>query len=484
MSRFAYDPPPASAPERDPAWKTEGGEVAKVARLMGLELMPWQRRVLDVALEYREGRSLKTGKIERQYHYHEVIVTVPRQSGKTTLMGPLMLHRAMTRPGSSTFFTAQTGQAAAERMRAVISLAMDPGASKLGPILKPTLRAGREGLKVPGARSEIARFSPTKDGLHGETPHLVGVDEFWAFSGIEGDDLVQAINPTQSTIYRESQIWWISTMGDQDSTFMNEMVAAGRAGKIKGGAYFEWSIPEGLDPTDPASWWEYHPALGNTIEQATLEDELAKLLAKDKLGEFLRAYGNRQTAASDPLISEADWQQLHDPDMPAPAEFAVAYEVGGFSAAVYAAWRDDQHRPCTRILRQAAGTGWVPGFLQRAHEDLPIVGIAADDGGPTRRITEQVQADYYLNRALTTTRIADFESACATWLEAARDTHELRHGGDQPLTESVQAVELRTVNGRERFVRDGTARPTPVIASALALWAWDHQQEHAPLVIA
>ena len=54
-----------------------GPQVAEIARLLGTPFMPWQRQVADVALELLPDGS---------FAYREVIVTVPRQQGKTTMV--------------------------------------------------------------------------------------------------------------------------------------------------------------------------------------------------------------------------------------------------------------------------------------------------------------------------------------------------------------------------------------------------------------
>ena len=64
--------------------------MAKVAALMQRPFMPWQRQVADVALEVDPVSGL--------FAYKLVIVTIPRQAGKTTLVGAVMEHRAMTTP--------------------------------------------------------------------------------------------------------------------------------------------------------------------------------------------------------------------------------------------------------------------------------------------------------------------------------------------------------------------------------------------------
>src|SRR5215471_10973954 len=53
---------------------TYGGAVAALAQALGKPMMPWQSYVADVALEVDE---------DGRFAYQLVIVTVPRQSGKT-----------------------------------------------------------------------------------------------------------------------------------------------------------------------------------------------------------------------------------------------------------------------------------------------------------------------------------------------------------------------------------------------------------------
>ena len=77
--------------------------------------MPWQRLVLDVALEYAydDEDELETARPA----YRTVVVTVPRQNGKTTLLWALMLWRALAWSNQEIVATAQTGKEAMEKWR-------------------------------------------------------------------------------------------------------------------------------------------------------------------------------------------------------------------------------------------------------------------------------------------------------------------------------------------------------------------------------
>jgi len=477
--KFDHHPAAKHAPARDYSYLTEGHEIAKLARLLGKELMPWQRQVVDVATEYR----LDTWG-RRIYHYPKVLITVPRQSGKTLLMGPVKLHRIMTRPGINCFSTAQTGKDAGKRMMDLIKLV---AGSPLAGIFKPRKSNGSEGLEVRQTGAHVTRFSPTLGAIHGETPHLVDYDEIWKYSEELGDNLLGGVGPAQITLHGQAQIWMISTRGTAASVFMNKWVKSGRDGTAPGLAYFEWSMPDGADPDDPATWWAFHPALGNTIT----EDALRAEMYGDGMthAERMRGYMNVLTEAEDPVITPEDWAQLHTaPEgMPARSDLAISYEVapGNVRAAVLASWRDDAGMACTRVLHSAPGTIWLPGYVRRLAAAWKPAVIAADDGGPARRVTDELTNPTEAQQAagvealeILTPGMRDYGTACDAWLTAARDDRTFRHDGSEVFAQAMARVVLRTNNGTERIDRDKSAGPVAeVIGSIVGIWAYDHRPE-------
>src|SRR3954469_329284 len=85
---------PPSSLACPPRWSTQrtsrptlGGKVAEVAANLGQPFMPWQRHVADVALEVDPATGLLV--------YRKVGLLAPRQSGKTTELLSVMVHRAL-----------------------------------------------------------------------------------------------------------------------------------------------------------------------------------------------------------------------------------------------------------------------------------------------------------------------------------------------------------------------------------------------------
>ena len=161
--------------------------MALVAEQMGWELLPWQRQVLDVACELTPDGSA--------WAHPVVIVSTPRQSGKSTLLGSMLTHRAMAIPDHHGWYTAQTGLAARDTWRKWAELAQQAW----GDHFRMRMAAGTESFTFRPSRGFCRAFPPTPKSLHGQQGDTVVVDECWAFRPDEGDALLQAVVPTQAT---------------------------------------------------------------------------------------------------------------------------------------------------------------------------------------------------------------------------------------------------------------------------------------------
>ncbi|MDO5633288.1 MAG: terminase large subunit [Micrococcus sp.] len=475
-SPFTVLPNAAHHPERDPAWLSEADEIAQVARAMGRHLMPWQYRALDVATQYK----LDAG--HRRYRYTTVMITVPRQSGKTDLTIPWQIHRSITRGGpAAVWYTAQSGQDARKR---IMDLIERVEGTLLRLLFTASRSNGAEGVRARDlVGSHVTRFSPTFSALHGEHPHLVTMDEVWHYSKELGDALLGAVEPGQITLGSRAQTVLISTMGTVNSDWMNAYVDKGRAAVDGDLCYIEYSLPDEADPFDPSAWWQFHPALGNTIA----EEDLARR-ARDaesdpaKRATWLRAYCNRVVSSDGSLFDLALWDDLAmEIPAPEPGTFAVAFEVapGNAAAAVVAGWTDARTgRPCVRIIHQAPGTDWLIPYLDQtlpAELGVPAtqVPLTADGAGPSARFVTKLQE---MGHEVRTLSMAQFGQACEAVLAAAGTDESLIHDGSDELRAQAAAVEVRTSNGVRRFSRE-SPRPVPaLIGAAVALWSHEHPE--------
>lgn len=470
LPTFTRFPRPAYGPARDRSYLTEEAEITRVCRLMGKEPQPFQRYIWSVATEYRldtRGR--------RHYHYSDVLISVPRQSGKTTLLQPLRVARMVQLSGAHLFSTAQTQKHASKRMLDMVSAVE---ASKLSPLFKTRRGKGDAGLTMIASRSDLAQFTPNEEAIHGETSPQVDLDEIWFYSMELGTAIMGGVRPAQITFGDSAQRWYTSTMGTLQSEFMNDLVARGRAGEDPRLAFFEWSLPDGADPYDPEAWARFHPALGNTITLEALQAETSM-----PPGEWLRAYCNRLTEVQDAFMPLENWDDLAAGErvIPAPQDVAVAVEIspGNENAAIVAGWYDADDNPNVHVLHQAPGTKWLAPYLL----DLQAGGFtyfAADDGGPVRRLLDHLPDGLEFHPLKYSERLL----ADQTLITAARDDANLVHDGSTALRLAVASAQLRSRNGLDLIDRDKSLNPVPsLIAASVALYAYRHREESAPPLV-
>lgn len=463
---------PKYATLRNPARRSRGRQIATIATALGKPPMPWQQLVYDVGTELDD---------QGRFVYELVIVTVPRQSGKTTLVGPVQLDRVMTNPGIRCFYTAQTGKDARKRFEDLVTLIKG---SPLDSLASYRWSAGDEGISFPNG-SALKLFAPTLDAIHGETPPLVTFDEIWKYDEMLGDGMLEgAVIPAQMTLTGRRQVWMISTAGTALSTFMRKWVERGREAVTTKGrrwpklAYFEWGLPEDADPYDPDAIRAFHPAVGHTVTA----EELLEIGKEYSRAEWLRAFCNVWLEASDPLFSVEEWNELAGtPEVPSRRELTVTYEIAANNdcGVVMASWRDAAGKANSRVLHAAPGTKWMHDFIVRIYREWSPALLGADDGGPTRRLTDQLRRT--LGEDIVVTLGArDFGTACEAWLELVR-TKDFQHDGTQTFSNAIAHLVLKRYGDIVRFSRhDSTGPIAAAIASAVGVWLHDHQDTPMP----
>jgi len=158
--------------------KTRGGELARFAAALGKPLMPWQRHVADVALEI----DPDTGRLA----YRKIALTVPRQSGKTTLLLASMVHRALGfGDRQRIIYTAQTRLKARQKWEDehLVALEHSPFAALMLPTRK---QIGQEAIRWRNG-SLHGLEAPSEDAAHGEVLDQGVIDEAFALRDRTGE---------------------------------------------------------------------------------------------------------------------------------------------------------------------------------------------------------------------------------------------------------------------------------------------------------
>lgn len=448
-------PPPRFVTLRDPANKTMGRAVERTIMALGRRPMPWQRYVADVGGEVNSCGL---------FVYPLVIVTVPRQAGKTTLDLAQSVQRSLQAPNRKVWHTAQTGQDARKKWR---ELAEEVTASPLRDLVAGRAQRsnGAEALRFVNG-SILRPHPPTRDSLHGEQSDTNNIDEAWVFTEEEGSDLMQAILPTQLT-RPGAQTWIWSTRGDAHSTWFHNLIAEAAAG-APGVALFDFGIPDDADPTDVETIARYHPAVGHTVTV----DSLRGLMAPMSAGEAARAFGNRATGAGERLIPPGPWNTARHTE-PTPAgrpAYGIAVSSDGAMGALVAAVVDDAGVPWVEVVEHRPGRSWLVDRVQALVDRG--AGIAGDRRGPAAPVLDQLDI---AGVELLPTGGTDFAAACQDFLDRFADPAavRVRHRAHAGLDAAADVASRRNYSdGSWVLSRTRSAGDiAPLEAAVWAVWA-------------
>lgn len=467
---------PSWATPRSPERRTYGPALGRVSEALGRPLMPWQQQVADVALEV-----LPDGR----WAYPTVVVTVPRQAGKTTLVQAVLAHRGQLLQGGSLWLTAQNRDKARKRWMDLT----DELIVKLPGTLKRNIGVSHEVLRWSRTGSKLFPFAPNPEAMHGESPDLVAPDEIWAFTAEQAAELQQAYLPGMIT--KNAQEFITSTQGTDESEWLNELTESGRAsvdeGIRSGVAYFEFSIPPEVDGLPVTKLDDerlldvicaHHPALGHTITREALAYHLTRFRG-DREG-FIRGYGNLRIGSTRPrVIPAAVWDEART-DLPVPGLVGVGVSVDadGQQAAIVAAGRTEAGQAVVEVVqtsqgwlldlegRQVSPVEYVQAMLARGGVDQ----VAVLTSGAGRDLADQLEA---ADVEVLKVGPADYAAACGRWRNGVKELTVLHR--DQPsLNEAMRTVGQRKVAGGLGWAGKGA---TVADAGSLAVWAADHPGE-------
>ncbi|MEU3972351.1 terminase [Streptomyces bacillaris] len=470
--------PPRWGTPRRPEFESLGPAAWRVMEKLGFPPMPWQRYVLDVALEIDPATGV--------FAHREVGLSVPRQQGKTQQILALMVHRMAAGQRQNIVYAAQNRIMARTRWEDEFLATIE--ASPLGRRITSRKANGSEAIIWKRRRSRLGITANTEKAGHGPALDLGVIDEAFA---AEDDRLEQAFSPAMLTRLK-AQLWWASAGGTEKSVWLNGKRTTGRAliealwkeGVRPRTAYFEWFAPEDMPRDDPATWRACLPALGYTVTEDIIAAELEKMAADP--GAFDRAYLNRTRKAAppeDPNIPKKRWAGLADGASRAGADMAFSIDVSQDRAHTtigMASVRADGlvH---LEVMDRRAGTAWVvPAITRLAKLWNPLVVAVAGSGSPAASLIDDLTTagikvpkdkDKPHRGHLVVLRAGDASEACGQMADAMNQG-TARHLDQTPLTASVNGARSRRVGDAWTIDRTNSLTDAaPFAAVTIARWA-------------
>ncbi len=381
------------------------------------------------------------------------VMSLPRQVGKTYLVGCIAFALCLTEPGTTVIWTAHRGRTATETFRAMKAKARS---AELAAFIDQRVKGG--GIRSSNGEQEIEFLNGSRilfgarEGGFGVGFADVGMlvlDEVQRATTRTMDDLLPTTNAAANPL--------VLCMGTpprptDDGEVFSMLRREAVAGESDDVLYVELGASERFDLSDEVEFWrqlrQVNPAFPHRVgERAILRNK--KGLSDDSV--FREVFGLWDDLAKSYAFGAGKWESCAiDGDDPKPHPAALALSVSmdrKFSSIGGAAHVEIEEKP--RLMGAAVdrreGTGWLVPEAKRLHETygcrIAVTRSAAD------LIPALEAVGLRVGHELEVVRAGDSQDACAVIYDRVQQG-VFAHANHDDLDESVYGAHRRDVAGR------------------------------------
>ncbi len=257
-------------------------------------------------------------------------MSLPRQVGKTYLVGCIAFALCLTRPGTMVIWTAHRGRTATETFRAMKVKAKSP---ELAPFIDQRAKGG--GIRSANGEQEIEFLNGSRIlfgaresgfGVGFSNVGMLVIDEVQRAQTKTMDDLLPTTNAAENPI--------VLCMGTpprptDDGEVFKMLRTEAKSGESGDVLYVELGASDRFDLSDDPEFWRQlrnvNPSFPHRVgERAILRNK--KGLTKDSI--YREVFGLwDEFAATEQAIAGGDWLRLTIPDNEVPADVPTRYAL-------------------------------------------------------------------------------------------------------------------------------------------------------------
>lgn len=440
----------------------------------GVQFDGWQDGVGRVALGKRaDGKWAAT--------VGGVVLSIPRQVGKTFLVGCIVVALCILHPGLKVVWTAHRTRTATNTFHTLQAICRK---KRVAPKVLAVRTANGE-QEIRFRNGSVILFGAREQGFGRGFDELdVEVfDEAQILTEKALEDMVPAAN--QSRHPSGALLFFMGTPPrpvDPGEEFTNRRAKA-LSGKSDGMVYVEFSADEGAEPDDREQWAKANPSFPQRTPVESME-RMREQLTDDE--SFMReALGIWDAKAADGIIPAQSWHDREDHGSVPVDDFALGVEVGPdmawASVAVSGRRTDGGWHIALEADQNTVGRGvsWLAPHLEAFTAANPqIRAVVADVGGPIAPLLEQRGDRYWLKSAdgsrgveVTPLKVKELGAGCASLLNGVV-VGDVWHIGQPQLSTAALAATKRDLADTGMWVwsrRGATSDITPVQACTYAL---------------
>lgn len=399
-----------------------------------------------------------------------VAMSIPRQVGKTYLLGAIVFALCLLHKGTTVLWTAHRLKTAKETFQSMRSMAKR---QKVAPhVDRVFTAAGEESILFHNGSRILFGARETGFGRGFAKVDVEVFDEAQILTERALDDMLPAMNasPNALALFTGTPPRPI----DPGEVFGRLRAEAIEAGPGRGDSlYIEFSADEDASPDDPAQQAKANPSFPHRTSPDAIQ-RLRKQLSEDS---FLReAMGIWDADSGHRVISEESWRAAGDQASMAVERLTFAVDVApdrSVASIGFAGRRADggwhiEHSETKR------GTDWIAPYLLERSKRNRLHAVVVDE---LSGLVESKGNRHYLvgtDREVQVTLAAsegrDMAIACAKLFDGVMD-RSLRHIEQVQLDLALSVARKRPLGAGWAWNRkDAASDITPVVAVTLALW--------------
>lgn len=433
------------------------------AKMMGVPFDRWQDGIGRLALAKRDNGLYAAG-------IGGVVMSIPRQVGKTYLIAGIVFAMATLTPGMTIIWTAHRTRTHNETFKKMQGMA---GRSKIAPYVD-FVRAANGEQEIAFNNGSRIMFGARESGFgrgFDEVDVLV-LDEAQILSEDAMSDMVPATNAAKNGL--------VFLMGtpprpkDPGDVFTNLR----RAG-IEGDPdtlYVEFSAERGASPDDRTQLAKANPSYPHRTSESAIQ-RMKKLLGSEE--SFLReAYGiwdELRTEAT--AVNFARWLGCSVTPAGIPEDgrkaYGVKFSVDGSEVALSVALRPAEgpiHVEGIRSEPMSAGTSWLVDFLADRHREAAQIVIDGRSGSGA--LVNDLREAGVRNKKIVIIPTLDQVITAHSMMKASVDEGTLTHSAQEELDGQVEHALKRKIgnNGGYGWEAPDGKSVTVFEAATLAHW--------------
>lgn len=433
----------------------------------GVDFDPWQDGAGRVILSKRADGSYACS-------IGGVVISIPRQVGKTFLIGAIVFALCLLHPGLTVLWTAHRLRTANETFAKMQAFSRR---RKVAPyMLRPILGAGEATIRFRNGSRILFGARERGFGRGFDDVDIEVFDEAQILSENAIDDMVPATNTAKNPLLLFTGTPPKPT--DPADVFRMKRDDA-LAGDSDDMAYLEFSADEGCSSTDRKQWAKANPSYPYRTPDAAMLRMKKNLTPESFLREALGIWDSKPEGGVVP-----NWNALKDESSVITAGWAWGLsvspiELGPQWSSIGVAGRRADGDFHVEWMEHRQGTAWVVGCCKEAYESKRIP-LRVHKGGPEGALITRLREAGVEVDEISTTEMAQATGlliAAATGEPVESETGEpvltpgLRHLGQPSLDMSVRNAVLRTsVDGAVVWSqRKSAIEITPLVACTVAL---------------